>query len=310
VPVVSVGNITMGGTGKTPCVLRLAEILRERGARPAILTRGYGRQSQHEYLAVPPGASVPVNHTGDEPQILIRAGVAPVGIGADRYESGVRLLRDFDAGVLLLDDGFQHWKLARDLDIVLIDALQPFAGGHLFPLGRLREPIAELARAGLVLITRCDASDLAPAIERAVRRSNPHAPVFRSIVEPRVWVEQDTGREFPLDERPFERAGAFCGLGNPETFLRTLSRVGVEPVDRIEFDDHHRYRPRELRHIAHQMHAQGATALVTTEKDAVNLCESSRELVAPLRLYWLKVGVRIEREDEFLREIERRLASR
>ena len=307
VPVISVGNLTMGGTGKTPCVLRLVELLAQRGRKPGILTRGYGRQSPEPCVQVAPGEAVPPHRSGDEAQIFIRSGLAPVGIGANRFDSGTRLLRKFDAGVLVLDDAFQHRKLARDVDIVLIDALHPFGGGGVFPLGSLREPIAGLSRAGVVLITRCEASDLAGPIAREVARWNPRAPIFQSSVEPRAWVEHATGRRLAIAAPPFRRIGAFCGLGNPAAFRRTLEGLGVEIAGWIEFDDHHRYRPRELRHIAHQMAASGATALVTTQKDSINLCEISGELVAPLPLYWLEIGIRIEREEEFLRAVEGRL---
>jgi len=305
VAVISVGNLTMGGTGKSPCVLRLVELLKERGQKPGILTRGYGRHSPNEYLTVAPGGSVAAQHSGDEAQIFIRSGLAPVGIGADRFESGTRLVEEFAIGVLVLDDGFQHWKLARDVDIVLIDALEPFGGGDVFPLGRLREPAAGLSRAGVILITRCDASDMAEPIARAVGRWNPRAAVFRASVEPRAWVEIGTGKRFLPADRPFDRAGAFCGLGNPATFRRSLDGMGVQVVDWIEFDDHHRYRPRELRHIAQQVAAKGAAALVTTEKDAVNLCDEAGELTAPLSLYRLEIGMKIEREEEFFETVER-----
>jgi tetraacyldisaccharide 4'-kinase len=306
-PVISIGNISMGGTGKTPCVLLLAEILNERGRRPGILTRGYGRNSPQKHLVLEPGAVVSASHSGDEPQIFVRSGLAPVGIGEDRFQTGTLLPRDFGADVLLLDDGFQHQRLARNVDVVLIDALNPFGGGQVFPLGRLREPPAGLARAHLIVITRSDLSDLTAVIERQVRRWNGRAPVFRAGVEPQAWVEHRTDRRHQPAERPFERAGVFCGLGNPEGFRRTLQRMGVEPVAWVDFEDHHRYRPRELRHISQEMRAQGATALVTTEKDVMNLCESCDDLLAPLPLYWLKAGMTIERESEFVSEIERRL---
>jgi tetraacyldisaccharide 4'-kinase len=306
-PVIGIGNITMGGTGKTPCVLRLAEILKQKGRKPGILTRGYGRISPFRHLALEPGAVVNAEHSGDEPQIFVRSGLAPVGIGANRFKTGTLLVRDFGADVLLLDDGFQHQRLARSVDVVLIDALDPFGGGQVFPLGRLREAPAGLARAHLILITRSEFSDLNAAIERQVRRWNRRAPVFRAGVEAQAWVEHLTDRRHPPAERPFERAGVFCGLGNPEAFRRTLERLGVEPVHWVDFEDHHRYRPRELRHISQEMRAQGATALVTTEKDVMNLCEGANDLLAPLPLYWLKVGMTIERESEFASEIERRM---
>ncbi len=300
VPVISVGNISMGGTGKTPCVLRLAELLRNAGRQPGILTRGYGRGSPERYLVVAPGAATSAEHTGDEPQIFVRSGLAPVGVGADRYQAGAALRREFAVDVMLLDDGLQHRRLARNLDIVLVDGLKPFGGGRIFPLGRLREPLGALARAGIVVITRSEFSDLAPAIGNVVRRYNRSARVFCATVQPQAWVEHATGREIGIRIRPFERAGAICGLGNPQAFRRTLESLGVKPVETVEFPDHHRYTPQELRRVAEQMASLGATALVTTEKDAVNLCEDWGALIAPLELYWLKVTIAFDRTEEFL----------
>jgi 3-deoxy-D-manno-octulosonic-acid transferase len=306
-PVISVGNLTMGGTGKTPCVLWLARALKARGERPGILTRGYGRSSAERCLALAPGAEVSAEQCGDEPRIFVRAGVAPVGIGTDRVETG-RMLRDqFLSTVLLLDDGFQHVRLAREVDIVLIDALNPFGGGEVFPLGRLREPVEGLARADVVVITRSQLAGTALMIERTVARWNPLAPVFRASMRPEAWVENRTGAEHPMDARPFVTAGAFCGLGNPQSFLRTLRRLGVDPADWIEFEDHHRYRPHELQRITHQFLTAGVEAVVTTEKDSMNLGDGADDLLAPLPLYWLRVSMAIEREQEFLEEIERRM---
>jgi 3-deoxy-D-manno-octulosonic-acid transferase len=309
VPVISVGNLTMGGTGKTPCVLRLAELLRERGHRPGILTRGYGRTSPVPALALAVGATVRTEESGDEPQIFLHARVAPVGIGADRYRTGTLLRERFGTDVMLLDDGFQHVRLARNFDVVLLDALNPFGGCEIFPMGRLREPVQALARADAIVITRSEASDLGPAIERAVRRWNPRAPVFRARIHPEWWVEHRTGRKIPTEEMKLVRAGVFCGLGNPRTFYRTLDALGARYVDCVEFEDHHRYRPDELKRIAEQFRHKGAMALVTTEKDAVNLCDEADELLAPLPLYWLKIGMRIDGEAELLAEIERRIQS-
>ena len=298
VPVISVGNVTMGGTGKTPCVLRLAELLRENGRHPGILTRGYGRHSPVPVLALPIGGSARTDDSGDEPQIFLRARVAPVGIGADRYRSGMLLHERFGTDMMLLDDGFQHVKLARDFDLVLVDALNPFGGRAVFPAGRLREPVAGLARADAILITRSEASDLGPAIECEARRINPRAPIYRALIEPEHWVEQRTGRVIPLSEFKMGEVGVFCGLGNPRGFYRTLAALGICYVDCVEFEDHHRYRPGELRNIAGQFRGKGARALVTTEKDAVNLCDGCDDLLAPLPLYWLKIGMRIEGEAE------------
>jgi tetraacyldisaccharide 4'-kinase len=299
VPVISVGNLVMGGTGKTPCVLRLAELLRDQGRCPGILTRGYGRNSPVDHMALEAGANVRAEETGDEPQIFLRSRVAPVGIGVDRYETGLMLREKFGCDVMVLDDGFQHMKLGRDIDLVLIDALNPFGGGEVFPMGRLREPVEGIARAGAILITRCEASDLAPAIEREIRRWNPGAPIFRASVAPEAWVEHRTGKT--VESPGVKRVGMFCGLGNPRSFRCTLESLGLDVVDRAEFEDHHRYRPRELRDIAASFQELGAEAVVTTEKDSINLCEEADEMLAPLPLYWLKVGMRIAGEDELLK---------
>ncbi len=308
VPVISIGNLTMGGTGKTPCVLRLAEAFRAGGRQPAILTRGYGRTSPDRFLVLAPGATIRPEHTGDEPQIFVRSGLAPVGIGADRFQVGTLLLRQFDVDLVLLDDGFQHVRLARDVDLVLIDALNPLGGGGVFPLGRLREPPDGLARADLILITRTDLADTVRAVETVVRRFNLRAPVFHACVAPRAWVDHRSGATHPAASPPFSRAAAFCGLGNPASFRRTLERLPLQLVDWVQFEDHHRYRIHELRRIAHQSVLRGAEALVTTEKDTANLGEDWEHLLAPLPLYRLQVSIAIERESEFLDEIGRRLS--
>jgi tetraacyldisaccharide-1-P 4'-kinase len=179
-----------------------------------------------------------------------------------------------------------------------------------FPLGRLREPIAGLARANVVVITRSELSDLGSAIEQEVRRRNASAPIFRARLEPQAWVEHRSGRRWALAEAPLGTVAGFCGLGNPQAFRRTIERQKLQVVDWLEFHDHHRYRPYELRHMAAQFQAKGAAALVTTEKDVVNLCEACDDLLAPLPLYWLAATLVVEQEEEFLRQIERRLGRR
>ena len=305
--VVSVGNITMGGTGKTPCVLYLAELMHRAGRRPGILTRGHGRHSLDHNLILEAGANARPAQTGDEPQIFLHSGIAPVGVGADRYETGRLLEERFGCDVLILDDGFQHVRLERRVDLVLIDALSPFGGGEVFPLGRLREPLESLARADVFVITR---SDFAPGtydIERALRMYNTHAPVFYSHVTPEYWVNAATGQK--AAELPFSRIAAFCGLGNHQAFWRMLKTMGIHPWDRVAFDDHHAYRPREMRRLAQQFIAVKAEAAVTTEKDAINFCEGCPGLMGPLPVFWLKIRMKIDREDEFLRCIENRLTA-
>jgi 3-deoxy-D-manno-octulosonic-acid transferase len=304
VPAISVGNLTMGGTGKTPCVLRLAELFAARGLRPAILTRGYGRRSPEKCLALPAGANVPAERCGDEPLLFLRSGLAPVGIGADRFAVSCLLLDTFPVDLLLLDDGMQHLRLDRDAEVVLVDALSPFAGGSVFPLGRLREPLAGLARANLFLLTRSEYSDLAPAIEATLRCENPSAPIFHATVRPIAIVDQPTGARLPLEALRGHRVGAFCGLGNPQSFRSTLEEMGAPPVHWQEFDDHHHYRPQEVRRLVSVMRSAGATVLVTTGKDAVNFPAECLALLEGLPLYWLSVEMAVENEPEFLAAID------
>lgn len=305
--VISIGNLTVGGTGKTPFVLHLAERIKSTGRAPGILTRGYGRHSPERYLVLKPGACVPVVHSGDEPQIFLRSGLAPVGIGSDRFEAGRLLLKQFSADILLLDDGFQHLRLERQIDIVLIDALNPFGGCEILPLGRLREPIAALGRADVVVITRSDFGLRLTGLEREIRKHNSAAPIFYSRFTAECWREHETNHCFGPKELPFTRVGAFCGLGNPQSFWHMLSSLGLNLVDRLEFADHHSYRPHEVRRLAQQFQIAGAEAVLTTEKDIINICEDCDKLLAPLRLYWLQIRTEIDREEEFWREIGLRL---
>ena len=298
-PVISIGNITAGGTGKTPMVLHLAGSLKDAGWKPGILTRGYGRHSPHAHVTAAAGAHLPVEQTGDEPQIFLRAGVAPVGIGPDRWHVGQLLAQQFGIDVVVLDDGFQHARLERRIDIVLVDALDPFGGGYPLPLGRLREPLAALSRADIFVITRSEFGRMGENAGRILRRANPRAPIFHARGRPEAWVSIATGESVPPGALPYSRVAAFCGLGNPEYFWRTLAALGMQAPIRIAFEDHHAYRPRELRFMGRHFREEGVEAVVTTEKDMINLCEDPGHLLDPLPLYWLRIGLELDREDEF-----------
>jgi tetraacyldisaccharide 4'-kinase len=257
-PVVSVGNLAMGGTGKTPMVLWLAEKLTLAGVRACVLTRGYGRTSRRP-LALPAGSRAPIADTGEEPQLLLRSGLVPVGIARNRAAIARQMTEDIRPDVFLLDDGFQHWPLARELDIVLIDSLDPWRGG-MPPVGRLREGPSALARAQAIVLTRTLSHRTYSGLVAQIRKANPHAPIFRARVE--------TARP-PF--APGEKVGAFCGLAQPETFRATLLSLGCEPVFFQVFSDHHKYSEVELTAMAAR-----APKLVTTEKDLLNVPERLR----------------------------------
>jgi 3-deoxy-D-manno-octulosonic-acid transferase len=282
-PVISIGALTLGGSGKSPFVEHLAKKLAEAGRNPAILTRGYGRKSRLDVI-VPRGGSATVVQTGDESQTYVRQATAHVGIGADRYRVGCRMQQELKPDIFLLDDGFQHFRLHRDRDIVLIDALDPLAGG-IFPLGRLREPFAALTRATALVITRAENRHV--GIERLIRRYNPRAPIFRA-------------RIVPLGELPSGPVGAFCGLGQPRTFWRTLETLGIQAAPRMVFRDHHRYTAGDLEEIGRQAADAGAEALVTTEKDMMNLPAG---VALPLKIYCLRIGIEIENEADLLAHV-------
>jgi 3-deoxy-D-manno-octulosonic-acid transferase len=282
-PVISIGALTMGGAGKSPLVAHLAQKLAEMGRNPAILTRGYGRKSRLDVI-VPRGGNAGVEQTGDEAQTYIRQAAAHVGIGSDRYQLGCKMQRELNPDIFLLDDGFQHFRLQRDRNVVLIDALDPLGGG-VFPLGRLREPFTALARATAVVIMRAEGRHM--GIENLIRRYNSRAPIFRA-------------RVLPQGNLPTGPVAAFCGLGQPRTFWRTLEALGIKAAPRLVFPDHHRYTAGDLAEIRRQAADAGARALVTTEKDMMNLPPG---IVLPLEIYCLRIGIEIENEAELLRHL-------
>jgi 3-deoxy-D-manno-octulosonic-acid transferase len=307
-PVISIGGLTMGGVGKSPMVAHLAHRLREAGQNPAILTRGYKRKSAEPEVVVARGELASVHLTGDEAQMFLRAGDAHIGIGNHRFKVGQQVEQRFAPGVFLLDDGFQHRKLARQHDIVLIDALNPFAGG-VFPLGRSREPAEGLRRATAIVVTRAEPGHHNTGLERKLRAYNPTAPIYWCHVAPREWVDVYSTLHRSLTEPGFQKVAAFCGLGNPRSFWSTLEELKMDVVFRWAFGDHHSYRPMELIRLVALARAAGAEALVTTEKDVLNLCDDAPALVAPFKLYWLKIGIEIENEEELLQQIMSRPGS-
>ena len=292
VPVVSIGNITAGGTGKTPVTIEL--LCEFASSQPGLLTRGHGRSSSGTVIfGMDSHAGVDV--TGDEAQLYRRALAVPVGIGAERYDAGIELLKANAAKLLFLDDGFQHLQLHRDFDLVLIDALSPFGGGHLLPLGRLREPLAGLSRAHAFLITRADEVPDTHGIEFVLRSYNAAAPIFHARTLAGGWTNE-AGRS----PEPGVPAIAFCGLGNPQAFWNTLDKLDVNTRARLDYGDHHRYSPIEIRRLTQHARDLGVETLLTTAKDAVNLCPDVRSMIDPMQMYWLEISVEIDRREELV----------
>ena len=303
VPVVSVGNITTGGTGKTPAVIEL--LCAFRNSAPGLLTRGHGRTARERLLFLEEDESVTTAISGDEAQLCMRGASVPIGVGPDRYSVGLELIEHAAVRVLFLDDGFQHLQLRRDFDLVLIDSLRPFGGGHLVPLGGLREPLEGLGRASAFLITRADEAPNTRAIESVLRRYNPDAPVFRARTVPSGW--RDHEGDVDVSSIRVRPAVAFCGLGNPEAFWKTLRGMRIEPVACYAFEDHHSYRPSEIRRLARHAHDLGAELLLTTAKDSVNLAPDYAAMLGEIELCWLEIRTEIEGREELLRTIRKAL---
>jgi len=286
--VVSVGNLTLGGTGKTPMVELLARELEAAGLRVAILSRGYRRSRGPAIQAVSDGHRLLLGpeEAGDEPYLLAsRLPGVPVVVGAHRYRAGAWTLERFRPEVLLLDDGFQHRTLAKDAEILLVSADEPWGRGGLFPRGTLREPMAAAARAHLFALTH--AEGLGPALERVhaeLRRWNPDAPLVVAGHEPAGVVEVGSGRLLPVETLRGRRLFAFAGIAAPRSFRATLRAAGLEPVELLAFPDHHPYTAGDLRAIEARAEAEGAEGLITTEKDAVRLRGAMRLPLWALRV--------------------------
>ena len=303
VPVVSVGNITAGGTGKTPLVAAIAKALAARGRKIAILTRGYGGSGR--FLVLRDGSNAGPEEAGDEPILLARqvAGV-PIVVGADRRRTG-RIAVELGAEALLLDDGFQHRWLWRDLDIVVIDACDPFGHYRLLPSGRLREPLTALGRADVFVVTRSHPHDPLQTLCEVIRQYNPNAALFRAFHRPVSFVPLAGGEEVPLEALRGEACGAFCGIGNPEAFRSDLQLLGVRMVLFEPFRDHHAYNANELVRLSRLAREAGAGHLITTEKDAVRIAAVKGFSPTASGLPLLALRARCEIEQEFFALVER-----
>ena len=264
---VSVGNLSVGGTGKTPMVRWLAETMISRAVRTAVVSRGYGGSAGPGPVVVSEGDGPRCDATvcGDEPWML--AHTVPdvlVVVGSNRTE-GARKAIELGARLILLDDGFQHRALARDMDIVLLDRTRPFDRDRLLPGGRLREPASALARADWIVLTRSASPDGAERLQAAIRAANPKAPILHADHHPSGFFDA-LGAEV---ERP-SRAIAFCGIGNPARFRADLEGLGIAVAGFTAAHDHRRVGPRRLERLRAEAADQEAT-LVTTEKDLARI---------------------------------------
>ncbi|HUN56149.1 MAG TPA: tetraacyldisaccharide 4'-kinase [Smithella sp.] len=291
-PVISVGNITVGGTGKTPCVIMLAQMLQENGFKPAVISRGYGGRNINPVNIVSDGYKILLDTeiAGDEPSLMahVLKGI-PVITGAKRIVAGQAAIDQFGANVLVCDDAMQHRQIFRDVNLVLLDSQNLKENSHVLPWGRLREPLKEISRASAVLFTR--ANEAQPSnhkIEELIQTEN--IPVFRSIHEAKNIIRGDYGAEEPISVLAGEKVCAFCGIANPDSFKKALLAEGAQILSFDIFPDHHRYSKSELGKIEAGFMECRADFLITTQKDGVRLQNFPEFLKI---FYMLSIGLEI-----------------
>jgi tetraacyldisaccharide 4'-kinase len=298
-PVISVGNLTLGGTGKTPFVAFLAGLLQEAGHRPAIVSRGYRGKAENSTLLVTDGQRCLCEPAdcGDEPYwYALKLQDVPVVVGKDRSRGGKLIEQRYGEVIHILDDGFQHLQLQRDLNILLIDATNPFGNGRLLPGGMLREPLGAISRADQVVVTRSHYGVNHEELELEIRKRNPLVPVYYFHHDAVALWDLKTRQSRQVRDFLGKPVAALAAIGNPQVFLRDLRHYQMRVADQIIYRDHHRFSQSELEEAVKRAGNAGAEALVTTEKDAVRLrqLEFDKET-----LFAVEIEVRAEDLDAY-----------
>ncbi len=303
-PVVSVGNLTTGGTGKTPLVMYLAQALKKAGLQPAILTRGYKGTVEQTGGLASDGSQILLGpeQCGDEAYLMAnKLDRVPIAVGKTRHESA-RLIPGLGTNtklVFLLDDGYQHLQLERDLNILVLDATDPFGGGKLLPGGRLREPLSAMARADLVLVTRAHLPFDQEALETEIRLRNRLAKISYFYHDAVGAVELKTGRAVPIRDLVQKKVVALSGIGNPNVFLRDLAHYQMDVLKSFSFRDHHKFTAQNVLQVEQAARSLGAEAVVTTEKDAVRMPELDQVTTS---FYAIQIEARPEDAEKFERD--------
>jgi tetraacyldisaccharide 4'-kinase len=295
VPVISVGNLTVGGTGKTPIVLYLAKLLKQNDFKPAVISRGYRGKSRHRINVVSDGKTILMDarYAGDEPLLLAESlpGI-PIVTGAHRFYPCSFAVDNLGCDALILDDGFQHLSVTRDVDLVLFNAASPLGNNRVLPGGDMREPFSALARADAFMITgmREEYQFKIKQFYSHLRDTFPNTPIFTSQYKPLSCRKIGSALPISFSDLPNEVYG-FCGIANPGRFLTTLKDCGFQITGLTEFKDHQTYHPNLISKIARLAEASGARALITTEKDIVKI----HSWTSPLPLYALTMSAEADK---------------
>ncbi len=310
--VISIGNITLGGTGKTPATIALAKVAKEKGFKPCILTRGYkGKTKGPIFVSKGESPLLDVCQAGDEALLMAEKlkGI-PVVKGKDRYKAGMFALSSLPSALcpdlFVLDDGFQHWRLLRDKDILLIDRTNPFGNRRLLPLGSLREPISEICRADIIVITKTDkirsqksevrSKKSTTNLIKEIEKYNKKAPIFFAEHRPSRFITAN-GNTMPFEWAKEKRFFGFCGIGNPQSFKRTLLSADVELIGFKTFRDHYRYSQGDIQAIIRGAERGDADWIVTAEKDIMRL----KDFTLPENL--VSLGIEFSVGERFYEEV-------
>jgi tetraacyldisaccharide 4'-kinase len=297
-PVISIGNLSVGGSGKTPLVAWVAAMLVERGLKPSILTRGYRRGSQAGLIIIAPGENRRPDslEAGDEPALLARRlPSVPILVAADRWQAGCAAEREFGVDAHVLDDGFQHLRLHRDLDVVALDSSTGLERARVLPFGPLREPVTALRSAQAAVITRCEVGS-PEAIEALVKSINPGLAIFRAATILRHLAPFAGSAPADIEDVRRLPSLAFCAIGNPRAFWSDLRQWGFNVAGERAFRDHHRYTAHDLAALGESAVRCGARQLLTTEKDFQNL---PRDWRPGLGVYACSIDAHLEKPGDF-----------
>ncbi|MFH0940632.1 MAG: tetraacyldisaccharide 4'-kinase [Candidatus Omnitrophota bacterium] len=297
--VISIGNITLGGTGKTPFAAYLAKRLRSEGHRVAILLRGYKRPRQNDSMG-----STEYHAMGDEASMLKAACGEGIDVLADKDRALLagQLEKEKAVDTVILDDGFQYFRLKRDLDIVTIDASSPFGNKFILPLGHLREPLSSLKRADCFCLTRCDEASeyMIGELRSFLNRLNPAALVLKAFYVPESLYDLKKNRKEFLETLKNKDVCLLAGIANPFSFLKTVRDLGANISLKVFFDDHHHYSPAEITDAALRCRDAKIRTIVTTEKDAMRLSRFVLEQDPGVDIFVLKIALKIVEGEEAL----------
>ncbi len=303
--VISVGNITVGGTGKTPMTIYVAQKLQQSGIRVAVISRGYKGSAESSGGVVSDGRNLLMDseQAGDEPYLMAgRLKNIPVIVGKNRFAAGMLAIRKFQSEVIVLDDAFQHLKLSKDIDLILLDYTRPFGNTHLLPRGILREPVTALRRATACILTRSPTGpdEAASTTLAGIKTHMPDIPIFTSAHNPYMYTVK-SGVPTPFnaishfivppdsDQIKYKKVYGFSGIARNDDFQRTVATLGFNPMGFFDFSDHHKYSRDDLEKMVRIAQEAGADCLITTEKDHARIAHQK-----PLSMDLVVVGVRIE----------------